>query len=656
MRRSAFARRRPIAKGGTKRSQGEFIQYVGLVTEDDDDLLKGNVLTYATDTRISKKGRQKTRHGNDKYSVPIGETASHTQTSTTGASTVSFNQTTRVAEEFTASNSNRITAVDLKIGNPSAATGTVLVAIYDDNSGAPGNLLGLSSIASTDIPVSADYVQCNFIEAPVLVNTNTFWVVVYVQAGGTGSYVLATTTNTTKADTSSDSGASWTTHSYSINYRVYTSTLGGVKGVYRAYRQNASAVTLLAHGQNLYTVNDVNGATTSIASGLNALATNYRFAMANDVLYYVNGKQKPRKYDFATDSEVTGALGSASLITTYKGFMFYVDADDKTKIFFSEFLDYDSFLSTNIIYAPTSKSPDPIVGFAPLNGALFVYKRATKYVIFGENRATFTISESIGQRGTFTQESVTYDDNFIYAATQEGIYKFNGTEEKNIARDILSDYVSLNDKESIVLEIHNSRLYVFYKPNGESANTRCWVYNTIYDVWESEDTHEHVGFSFARADITDKFIKGSSLVGAVYYGERESNDYHNVGRPLSWDIRTKFDSFKAPSQLKQIPYLRPRFFTQGNYSVDIYKATDHHEPQTLVDTISLANTGNTFDGSNTFNGAIDFSGSVPIAELSSDLAIPGEADYWQLGYAHEAAREPVEFFGHTAVVETRRLR
>lgn len=662
MSRSALARRRRVPKSLTRRAEQDFLTYFGLVTQDTDELVDNNVLIYATDNRIPKRGRNKTRRGNDFYSVPIGESIDDSEVSTTGAGTTTFNSATWIAQKFTATTTGeRITKVEVNLSN-FTGTGVPLISIYDDDGGSPGTELATSSYQSSDITGTAQYLEARFIEAPEVTAATDYWIVLRVQDGGTSSYRSGTTTNSTDAKYSTDSGGTWSTFGIglSLNYKLYTSDAGGVKGVYRTYRQGSSPLTVFEHGDSVYSVNDTTGATTLIKSGLNASATHYRHAMANDTLYYVNGQQKPRKYDFTTETEVTAAPGDAHIIIEHKGYMFYGDASDKSKIFFSDFADFDAFTSTNFIHIPAPKTPDPITGFAKLNGVLYIYKKANKFALYGSNPASFALDEAPGQRGAVSQEAIAYDDNFIYSATEEGVFKFNGTEEINITRDILDDYRSLLSKDDIVLELHNNRLFVWYTPNGESLNTRCFVFNTLYGVWESVDTGECIGRAFARHDVGDAFIKASNVAGVLYYGERDSNDYHNLGKPLEWEIRTKFDDFGRPESLKQITYFRPRLLKQSAYSVDINYATNFSVAQNLLESVNLQGANLVYK---TGGGALYQTGSglkyqtsSGLISLTSDLSVPGEAKWWQFIYKHTAAREPVELRGHTLTSHTRRMR
>lgn len=628
----------------------------GLVTYVPNDSRPKESLSYMTDSRASSVGEYKTRQGCDFYSVPIGETVNVQVTSTTGAADKLFSTTTWLAEKLTAAATAQLSRVDVRLKNTSA-TGTVIVAVYSDDSGTPATLLARSSIASADITGSYAYLSARFIEAPTITNGTAYWVVVYTQTSGTGSYILSSTTNSTNAKTSTDGGQTWSSASYSLNAKLYTATAGGVKGMFRAYRPDGTVKTFMAHKTFLYTIDDVTGATTPIDTGIDANSTYVRFEYVNDKLYYVTGLQKPRVYDWVSSSEVSTALGNARSIIEHVGILFYLDSTDLTKMFFSNFAVYDTFTSTDFIYIPAPKRSDYAVGFGKLNGALYPFTRLNKYVLYGQDNATFRLDEAPAQKGSYTQESIVWDDNYIYFASDDGVYQFNGTSEKNLMFNeglgILDQYMELLDKDNCVLEVHSNRLYVWYTPNGMPDNSRCFVYNLVLQVWESNDTQTFIGKAFGRKDAGNLFLQASNRIGAIYLGEQSTNDYTNLGEVMSFELRTPYEPFGKPEELKWIPYWRPHFqTTAGDYSVQCGFATDFSDDATYYD-LELQGSGFTYDSADSLYDSATYAAAADISNTT--LEMYGEAKRWQRRYKHTAAREPVEFTGETLQVESQRM-
>ena len=109
----------------------------------------GNMWRVAKNARITTLGEYGTRRGVDFHSAAAGETQDQAQTSTTGASTVNFNYTNRVAQKFTAGATGRLTKIDLNIQNTLSGTGAVMCEIWTDSASNPGTKLATSSIAAS---------------------------------------------------------------------------------------------------------------------------------------------------------------------------------------------------------------------------------------------------------------------------------------------------------------------------------------------------------------------------------------------------------------------------------------------------------------------------------------------------------------------------
>lgn len=654
--RSRHGYRTSVPSVTSTKAQTKQLSYTGGVdTYTDNDDVKPNTLVYATDARQVKRGRYKTRKGATRYSVPVGEAVSASQTSTAGAAVKTVNGFLSVAEKLTASSTGVLTMSEVRIRTTASSVGTLLVEYYSNNAGVPGTLLATSSILPASVTSSFTYIASYFMTAPAVTSGDILWMVIRGQDDNVGDYEISTTTNTTNALTRSGAG-SWVAAAYSLNARMSVSPANAVKGVYRAYRYNGLNKTMFAASGSLYTVDDVTGAPTSIHSGMNAAATRYRFDMAQDSVYFVNGYEKPFKYDLTagTVASVTTALATALTCMEHKGCMFYVNADDPSQAYYSNFGLYDTFTSTDFLTFGSPKSPHKIVALAKLNGALYAFARKNKFVLLGDSNATWSIDEAIDQRGTFTQESVAFNENYIFHADTDGIHQFNGTDSRNLAEKFLEDYRAIPSKDGITLELHNNRLYVFYAPAGQAVNTQCLVYNLLLDVYEGLDLDAYVGRAFARFAQDDIFIQGSNRTAALYYGESTSNSYDNLGAPLSFELRTAYDHFGSPAQRKRVPKWRPSFGSvAANYSIEAGYSFDHQLDATYLE-IPLTTGGATWDSGELWDSGFTFAATGGLIE-PTNLFIPGEFKRLQRRYRHVAAHEPVEVDSEILAIETQRL-
>lgn len=652
MARSRFPRRRPIGPVTTAKSQPYTVSFNGgLHTYKPNDDMKDSELAVLNNNRFERIGRPKTRKGLDHYSVPIGEAVNVQQTSTTGASTYAISTTNHLAIKCLATATGVATRADVNLKYTTAPTGVLLAVLYDDNAGAPGTEIASSSFVSSEITTTAQYLTVRFNKAPDITNTSTYWLVLKAQDSSTGSFLVTTTTSATTSLTSTDSGVTWSSSGFAGNAKLYTATSGGVKGLKRVYRPDGSATTFFAHDDDIYSVNDTTGATTAIKSSLGVGISRVRWEFVQDVLYYVTGIGKPRKWDFTTESEVSSAPYNSSLVREHKGLLIFNDTNDKTRIYYSNFAEYDTFTSTDFIYVPAPKSSDGITAFGKLNGAFYPFTKENKYVLLGSDNATFSLDEAPSQKGTYSQESLVEDANYIYFASDDGIYQFNGTGEKNLAYPILQDYLNITNKQNIILDINENRLYVWYTPAGAAENRECLVYNLLLEQWESIDTNTFVGATSSRGI----FLVGSNRCGAVYYQEKSTNDYTDLGAPIEFEFATSFMTLGKPDQKKRITKWRPDFPQQdSDYSISCGYAFDGSSNATYPYEVSLGGSGVTFNSGVLFDSGATFADNSFLDP--TNMSVPGEHKRIQLRYKHFAAREPVEVESHVLVVQSQRIR
>lgn len=663
MQRSRQRRRVPIPGHSNARSPAKEYTYTkGFNTNLANDEVGEDQWRYVTNARMVQIGRWATRQGCDVFSTPVGEAVNTSQTAVTGAGVFSFNGTTWFAKKVTATATGRLTSLEANLKTTGTPTGTIVLALYSDNSGTPGTELFRTTVANNAVTSTAAYAKGRSISCPDIVNGTTYWVVGSVQSGGSGSYQVTTTTAGTTGQTSTNSGQTWSTASLDFNVKLNTAPATPIKGHIRIKRPSGISYTFFAAGTNLYSVNETTGATTSVDTNIGVASTFVRFAFVNDCLYYVDGTQKPRKYDFTTASSVTAAPESAGNLIVHKGLIFYQSADDVNKTFYTNFGEYDKFTSTDFFYVDSPKTADPQKAYARLNGNLYIVTRNSKFILYGAENATFRLDNAIGQKGTYSQASVAYNEDRIYLASEDGIYEFNGAEERNITADVLDWWKSLTNKANTVLDLYNNRLYVYYTPVGQSQNNRCRIYNLLYGIWESDDTQAYVGSSYTRYDNDNYLISGSNRVGMLMLSEQVTNDYCTMGEPFTYELRTHYDPaigsfYHHPvngSNFKRVSLYRPHFDTiTGNYTIQMAYATDYSEQPQYVD-ISLTSNGVRFDSGVTFNSGVVFGGYNQVNPLDNAPIIPGEFRRLQLRYKHFAAREPVAFDGHVIAVDSQK--
>ena len=645
-------RPKPIPRSRTNRTQSERLDFTGGINSySTNDIASTNTLDLAQDARTHRQSEYTTRYGAREYSVPIGEAVEQSQTTSSGSVAVSdVDWYSQIITGVT----RPITKLDLSLSQTDAA-GVLAVIIHDDAGGLPGNPIAYSSIATADIAITSGVVSCRFIEAPT--PPGDVHVVVYMQKDGRNSIDLETDTAGTGMMVSDNAGLTWNTYAGAMVYTLHTSEPGGVKGVYRARRNGNPDVTLMAHGAALYEVNDATGATTAVGT-ISPNSTKVRFDMVDDAIFYADGVGKPRKYDFATDIEVADANRNARNVIEYHEHLFYLDPQDLNRAEYTEAGNYETHPSTHFRFFPTFNTNDPAVAWNKLNGLLYVQTLGSMYVLFGTDADTWQTDQATSQVGTYTQESTVVDDNFIYFASDEGIHRFDGANAPIISLGIQDQWDELLTKTNTVLELHKNRLFVHYTPNGEVSNTKRFVFNIIENKWESVDTGTPFGCTYNDHNADSVFYVASNKVGAVYIDEDPNNNHHNLGGKLDYRIYTHFDHFGAPSQLKDIRNLEPRFAAEDNdYEVTVEFATDGKTTtipllNNAAERVMLGSGGARYDSGVTYDSGVRYDGGEAV--IRPEMHVGGCYFGIQRRYSHCAAREPVTFLGETIEVWVQR--
>lgn len=603
----------------------------------------------STDRRVAVG----TRKGPGFYTVPLGETVDQQQTSVTGASDQSLTTTSWVAGKFTAGSSGRLTKVDVNVKNGTLPTQHMLVAIYSDSSG-PSTLLATSSLLSTQISGTYGYVTPRFVEAPQVVSGTVYWVVCFMQMGGSGNYLWSSTTNASTAMTSTNSGGTWTAAAFAMNFKTYISTNSKMLGGTRYTPSNATAKTLIAHGTNVYTVNDVTGVTTSVKSGLSASATDYYFTQAQDVLYMANGYDTPQQWDGTTwqavnvSSGASGSIPNGKLVILHKNRIWYSDPTDPTKIVCSEQGLFNQFLSTSFIYVPASKSGDPITGWIVFQDNLVIFTRKTKYILFGDDFGNFVLRQSSGQKGAVNQDVIKSDANYIYYLSDDGVYRYNGSADELVSDTIQTEIDTIVDKTKASAVIHNNYYRLYYTSTGNTVNNSTILWDTLNNFW-LRDSNTYINKPFVNE--VNVLYEGSSLIGSLYLAEQA---YSDLGKPIAFVYWTKYfgDGLKKILLRRIIPSIRLQ--TQP-YNLNVYIDIDQRNTIPLRYQVNAQASGFTWgQGSPVLWGA----GGVYLwgsATVSNPTTMQGTEAFWhQIRYEQTGVDTPVEILSYILQFRVRR--
>lgn len=595
------------------------------------------------------------RSGHTFYTVPIGETQDQAITSTTGAADQSATLTTWLSDTFTAGASGQLTKLDVNVKNNASGTGPLIVALYTNAGGSPGILMGTSSIISSSITSSYQYLSAKFLEAPTVVSGTVYWVVVYLQAYGTNNYKWSSTTSATTAKTSADAGNTWSTTAFSFNFKTYVSTTGAVKGIYRRYSTSASPQTLFAHISNVYKVNDSTGATTSIKGSLDSGAVFYDWATVNNVTYWCNGIDTVQSYDGTTVANVAGGIASTlSAVEIYKNRVFYLQLNTNYVVY-SDAAAYETFGVTSFIYIPAPKTTDPVLNFFAFQDSMVFISRNNKYILYGSDSGTFAVKESPTKRGAVSSTAMCKDGEFVYFMADDGlIYRFNGYADEPLnSQRVWPITKNMANTTNVYMYVQDRKLYVSYRGSGLTANNNRLVYDLVFQEWLSDESvYTTFGSVWSSQSDTNQLMVASSKAGALYYGDTGTSD---MGKPIDFEYRTKYFSFGSPAAEHRIKRYYPILTPQsGIYKLNCQIDQDNQN-QPTSNLVGFSTAAHLYGDSGLKYGSVADGGSGLIYGATllpfTRLSVPGYGRRTQLRWVQSGVDQPIGVEGASLYVQ-----
>lgn len=622
----------------------------GIKTYKPNDTMTSEELYLAQNARFERIGEYKTRRGFTKLCEPIGKSVLQENYRSSGYS-------------FDA-NKKQFSIVSIRNGIIYSLK--VKMLITDDNYGIfeakiynnEDNLIAKSCV-NIKTSISEQEVEFVFIDAPEIKQNENITVKIGLQHNEDRGFKLAVLGN-------------------DVIYQLYTAEAGYIPNVFEANINGDKTILfpfITKNKSELYRMT-VDGSVVKIRD-FPAGIKNVRFNQNLNKIRYVDGKESVNlldpvnwsnsvipTVDAQTDTDLKAKL--SNIMDGQEDNLIYFDAEVDTKAIWS--YPYGTFLKSKPINSydkfdrdfyqnfPAIQTGDPLTAMFKLGGVIYIQTRNHKYQMFSQTADTWTQQESNAQGGTFSQESVVCDSNYAYFANDKGIFIFDGASESSLTESSIQNvYDSIPDKEKIVVDIYNNRLYVFYPSNKGGENNSCLVYNLNLRLWESFDTNTYVASTSGRRNTSNRFICGHSKIGMLMLAEDLSNDYNDLGRAIDFDINTGYQHFGSPSQLHRITKWRPEFATsQKPYTVECGYALDYSDDVKYAFSVDLKNKAN-IKMNYVWDNTREYAGIVK-TKLTTIPKVHGEFKRCQIRYQHHAAFEPVNFKSHTLTVQTQRIR
>ncbi len=593
------------------------------------------------DTRVAIR----TRKGSSRITTADAETLS-TQNVATSTGDLEFSPTRIIAQPFNAGSTNALTRLDFEVKKNLGATGHIMIELRADNGGVPGTMIGASSILSSAVTDTYQYLPAYFMDAPNLVNGTQYWALLYVQDNGSNTYHVRQTADVGALDLeSTDAQITWSSLGVSFRFKSYMAENDGVKGFARYYPSNGNKRTLMAAGGNLFSAED-NGTVTNIDSTLNAGSEFVRFCFLNDKAIYVNGINAMKKWNGTTVSTITGAPSGASLVKVHQGRVFALT--EKVLFRFSELYDEETWPSVNFFYVPEPKSNDPVTGARTFQDNFVIFTHETKHIIYGSDISTFTRKEAVGTKGAVSDEAIAVDRNNIYFMADDGqIYAYNGSTDTLISEKMEPEFAAITDRKQVRLHLYRNQLRVYYPGPTSSTNDRMAIFDITSAQWFKDTGRQVIGSLEWNQDDANDLIEFSSRTAWMFRGEQ---GYSDLGKPIDFKYWTNYKTYGSGTSKKRVKRFRPVIRTvDADYTLSIGKDmdfADNPDMRAYVVTGGGAKFGNFLWGDGTTWGKKKM--------ISKKSAMSGRGEHIQYRFERYGVETPVELYGYVAQVKVGR--
>lgn len=220
----------------------------------------------------------------------------------------------------------------------------------------------------------------------------------------------------------------------------------------------------------------------SLLTGL-SVAKRYSFAQLQDYLIICNGVDLPKKYDGTTITDITAAP-RAALVCTYKNRVFMAKTStDKSRIYFSDILNVDSWPAVNFIDVNPSDG-DEIADNIPLPTALLIVKQHNVYFLQGYSPQTFQVVNA-GRGGTISSWGAVWTPYGIFVVDREGVWATDFRTQKRLTVDIQKIWDGLNQRRlDNAACLYYQDMLITAVPNGaDNNNSLVLVYDLQQKAW-----------------------------------------------------------------------------------------------------------------------------------------------------------------------------
>lgn len=306
--------------------------------------------------------------------------------------------------------------------------------------------------------------------------------------------------------------------------------------------------------------------------------------------------------------------------------------------------------SNSLIAVPRPHNGSPITALASFQDALVVFTEDEKYIISGYDRGTFSLRKSTGAKGALSQRGVTQDENRIYFVSEDGFYAYNGSSDEKMSVLINPLFEECYTKNKIWASTWKNQVRFYMSTQGNTESDICAIYDKDAKEWLMDtEVYSSLALSYNDADDNSELVEFSSQVQRAVYAETQ---YSNLGAPIDFEYRLKYDGLRSPMQRKKVKHFFP--ILQGvdsTFKIELSADKDfQEEPKKKHITLSV-------DGSRwgTFNWGDGTLYGGNAAFKAKRLSFGGYARYWQFRVARRGVNNRVAFNGVQYLFKSKRL-
>ena len=292
-------------------------------------------------------------------------------------------------------------------------------------------------------------------------------------------------------------------------------------------------------------------AATAILTGL-SVTSKYSFAQLADYLVVCNGVDLPKKYDGTTIADITTAP-RAFLAATYKNRLFMAkDAVNRSRLYFSDILNIDSWPATNLIDVNPNDG-DEIMALLPTSMTLLIVKQHATFFLQGYSPSTFSVSTA-GEGGTISPWGIVWSPYGIFRLDREGVWQTDFRKQVLLSRKIQGIWDGLNARSlsNAALMVYGQKLLVGVANATANNNNLLLVYDLARKAWSVWDTWTPAAFALFWERGKWTYLYGSSASGNVYQIGGADND---AGTAFTATIETAHTPLVAEEVMNRLKWM-----------------------------------------------------------------------------------------------------